>query len=117
MGRKVKDSAFGEDGAAIGHNQPSQESEYKFTLKVFEALARRQKADDEIKSILNKAKDEGHLKTPIRKVANEMHKAAESMQAKREVERQTQRLRRYVADQDGQYDFLVESNDDEAEAA
>lgn len=108
-----KNKAFEEQGAALGHNKgPGQEEQYKITVKVFELMGKKKKIDDEIKELLNKGKDAGFLKTPIRKVASEMHKAEDAMQAKREVERETQRLRAYVADKDGQYDFLIATGED-----
>ena len=102
-----KNMAFEEPGAAMGHNKPSEENEFKYAKKWADLELKKIAIADEQKHVLNCAKDEGFLKTPIKRVGKEMISGPEKVAATREVEKQTERLRQYAANKDGQYDFLV----------
>jgi len=114
MARKTK--AFEEPGsaAAAGHNKPDLEQEYRYATSWAEIEKKKIELGQKQKDLLNKAKDEGHLKTPIKTLGKEMISNPEKLQSKREVEKQTNRLRKYAADNHGQLHLFDTVEDSEA---
>lgn len=91
MSRKVKDRAFGEEGSAIGHNDPiNAKNLQEHVLYVAKKEAEKRKIDGQIKDRLHDAKNEGFLKTSIRKAVKILNMTEEQLQAKKEIDDATE---------------------------
>lgn len=91
MGRKVKDSAFAEEGSAIGHNNPiNAKNLQEHVIYVAKKEAEKRKIDGQIKDRLGNAKNEGFLKTSIRKAVKILNMSEEQIQAKKEIDDATE---------------------------
>ena len=101
-----KNAAFEEKGAALGHNKPNDKAKMEYTQGFIDLDIKIEKLKDEKKELLNRAKDEGHLKTAIRKAAKTLQSSEATVQAKKEVEHEHRYIVQLFANKHGQYSFL-----------
>jgi uncharacterized protein (UPF0335 family) len=107
--REVKDKAFGEKGAAIGHNTNTDKADKACVKRVSELEAERQVLAGEIKDILNEHKNaHGTPKGSIRKAVKLLDMTAEQFQAKKEVDNRAIKIVQLFVEPDGQYSWLKE---------
>ena len=91
MGRKVKERAFAEEESAIGHNDPiNAKNLQEHVSYVAKKEAEKRKIDGQIKDRLSDAKNEGFLKTSIRKAVKILNMTEEQLQAKKEIDDATE---------------------------